>query len=93
MLVQNAPVISAADVISIESLTFDEIVVAIPAKRYLQVASVLDALQNFGKPVRAILDLGPRLAVREKLFQVGRLQMIDLAIFPVESFADLPPEK
>ena len=87
VLVQNAPVISAADVISIESLTFDEIVVAIPAKRYLQVASVLDTLQNFGKPVRAVLDLGPRLAVRERLFQVGRLQMMNLAVSPVESFA------
>src|SRR5450755_4066914 len=87
VLVQNAPVISAADVISIESLTFDEIVVAIPAERYLQVASVLDTLQNFGKPVRAVLDLGPRLAVRERLFQVGRLQMMNLAVSPVESFA------
>jgi Undecaprenyl-phosphate glucose phosphotransferase len=86
VLVQNAPVISAADAISIESLTFDEIVVAIPAQRYLQVASVLDTLHNFGKPIRAVLDLGPRLAVREKLFQVGRLQMMNLAISPVESF-------
>jgi exopolysaccharide biosynthesis polyprenyl glycosylphosphotransferase len=73
--------------LDIDTLSFDEIVVAIPAKRYLQIGSVLDSLQNFGKPVRAILDLGPRLAVREKLFQVGRLQMMNLAISPVESFA------
>jgi len=33
------------------------------------------------------LDLGPRLAVRERLFQVGRLQMMNLALSPVESFA------
>jgi len=87
VLVQDAPVISAAEPLHLESLSFDEIVVAIPAKRYLQVAAVLDTLQNFGKPVRAVLDLGPRLAVREKLFQVGRLQMMNLAISPVESFA------
>jgi exopolysaccharide biosynthesis polyprenyl glycosylphosphotransferase len=31
--------------------------------------------------------MGPRLSVREKVFQVGRLQMMDLAISPVESFA------
>jgi exopolysaccharide biosynthesis polyprenyl glycosylphosphotransferase len=87
VLVQDAPVISTVDPLPLEALRFDEIVVAIPAKHYLQVASVLDSLQDFGKPVRAILDLGPRLAVGEKLFQVGRLQMVNLAISPVESFA------
>jgi Undecaprenyl-phosphate glucose phosphotransferase len=87
VLVQDAPVISTMEPLHLETLSFDEIVVAIPAKRYLQVASVLDNLQNFGKPIRAILDLGPRLAMREKLFQVGRLQMMNLALSPVESFA------
>ncbi len=87
VLVQDAPVISTMELLRLETLSFDEIVVAIPAKYYLQVASVLDSLQDFGKPVRAILDLGPRLAVREKLFQVGRLQMMNLALSPVESFA------
>jgi Undecaprenyl-phosphate glucose phosphotransferase len=87
VLVQDAPVISAMDPLHLEALSFDEIVVAIPAKRYMQVSSVLDSLQNLGKPVRAILDLGPRLAVREKLFHFGRLQMMNLAISPVESFA------
>jgi exopolysaccharide biosynthesis polyprenyl glycosylphosphotransferase len=62
-------------------------VVAIPANRFLQVSAVLDSLQNLGKPVRAILDLGPRVSVRERLFQVGRMQMMNLAISPVESFA------
>jgi Undecaprenyl-phosphate glucose phosphotransferase len=87
VLVQDAPVISTMEPLHLEAMSFDEIVVAIPAKRYLQVASVLDSLQDLGKPVRAILDLGPRLAVREKLFQVGRLQMMNLALSPVESFA------
>ena len=60
---------------------------AIPANRYLQVSSVLDGLQDLGKPIRAILDFGPRLSIREKVFQVGRLQMMNLATSPVESFA------
>lgn len=87
VLVQDAPVISTLEPLHLEGLSFDEIVIAIPAKHYLQVACVLDRLQDFGKPVRAILDLGPRLTVREKVFQVGRLQMMDLAMSPVESFA------
>jgi exopolysaccharide biosynthesis polyprenyl glycosylphosphotransferase len=87
VLVEDAPVIDAVEPLHLEGLNFDEVVVAIPANRYLQVSSVLDALQDLGKPIRAVLDLGPRLSVREKVFQVGRLQMMNLAISPVESFA------
>ncbi len=87
VLVHDAPVINAAEPLDLEGLSFDEVVVAIPANRYLQVSSVLDDLQDLGKPIRAVLDLGPRLSVGEKVFQVGRLQMMNLAISPVESFA------
>jgi exopolysaccharide biosynthesis polyprenyl glycosylphosphotransferase len=87
VLVRDAPVITTTELSRLEELSFDEVVVAIPSEGYLQVSSVLDSLQNFGKPIRAVLDLGPRLSVREKLFQVGRLQMMNLAISPVESFA------
>jgi exopolysaccharide biosynthesis polyprenyl glycosylphosphotransferase len=87
VLVHDAPVICVTELLHLERLTFDEVVVAIPAKRYLQLSSVLESLQNLGRPVRAMLDLGPRLSVREKLFQVGRLEMMNLAISPVESFA------
>jgi len=87
VIVQDAPIISSTDRSRIENLDFDEIVIATSSKYYLQISSVLDGLQDMGKPIRAILDLGPRLSVREKIFQVGRLQMMNLAISPVESFA------
>jgi len=87
VLVRDAPVISAAEPLHLEALSFDEVVIAIPSKRYMQVSSVFESLQDLGKPIRAILDLGPRLSVREKVFQVGRLQMMNLAISPIESFA------
>jgi exopolysaccharide biosynthesis polyprenyl glycosylphosphotransferase len=87
VLVEDAPVISAAEPQRLEGLCFDEVVVALPASRYLHLPSVVDRLQNFGKPIRAIFDLGPRLSFRDKLFQAGRLQMMNLAISPIESFA------
>jgi exopolysaccharide biosynthesis polyprenyl glycosylphosphotransferase len=87
VLVQDAPVLATTDRLSLEALSFDEIVIAIPSKRYLQVSSVFESLQELGKPIRAILDLGPRLSVQEKVFHVGRLQMMNLAISPIESFA------
>jgi exopolysaccharide biosynthesis polyprenyl glycosylphosphotransferase len=87
VVVDDAPVLSAGEPLHLETLSFDEVVVAIPAERYMQVSPIIDGLQGLGKPVRAILDLGPRLSVREKLFQVGRLQMMSLGFFPIESFA------
>jgi exopolysaccharide biosynthesis polyprenyl glycosylphosphotransferase len=87
VLVEDAPVITTHELKRVEALMFDEVVVAIPSEDYLQLSSVLDTLQNFGKPIRAILDLGPRLSLREKVFQVGRLQMMNLAMSPIESFA------
>jgi exopolysaccharide biosynthesis polyprenyl glycosylphosphotransferase len=87
VLVEDAPVINTDELSQIEALAFDEVVVAIPSEDYLQVSSVLDTLQNFGKPIRAILDLGPRLSLQEKVFQIGPLQMMNLGIGPVESFA------
>lgn len=87
VLVRDAPVISTTEPLRLEMFTFDEVVIAIPSKRYMQVSGVFETLQDLGKPIRAILDLGPRLSVREKVFQVGRLQMMNLAISPIESFA------
>ena len=87
VLVEDAPVISTAEPFRPEALAFDEVVVAIPPERYMQASSFVDSLESLGKPVRAILDLGPRLSLHKKLFQVGRLQVMSLAIFPVESFA------
>lgn len=87
VLVHDAPVFSATDASRLAGLSFDEVVVALPTRHYLQISSVIDNLQMFGKPVRAILDLGPRLSLREKLFQAGRMQMMNVAISPVESSA------
>ena len=85
--VQDAPVIGITELGRIEALNFDEVVIAITSKDYLQISSVFDSLQNFGKPIRAVLDFGPRLSVQDKVFQVGRLQMMNMASSPVESFA------
>lgn len=87
VLVQDAPVIGATELPRLEGLLFDEVVVALPAWRHPQLPSVIDSLSVLGKPIRAVFDLGPRLSLREKLFQAGRLQMMNLGISPVESFA------
>jgi exopolysaccharide biosynthesis polyprenyl glycosylphosphotransferase len=85
--VKDATIVNAEQPLRLADLAFDEIVVALPAWRYPQLPTLIDSLQDSGKPIRAIFDLGPRLSLRDKLFQAGQLQMMNLAVAPVESFA------
>ena len=73
VLVQDAPVIKTTDSQQLEELSFDEVVVALPAWRHPQLPSVIDGLSALGKPIRAVFDLGPRLSLRDKLFQAGQI--------------------
>jgi exopolysaccharide biosynthesis polyprenyl glycosylphosphotransferase len=87
VLVDDAPVISLADPLQAKRLSIDEIVVAVPPSSYPNFSVAIERLEDLGKPIRAVFDLGPRLSFGSKLFQAGRLQMMNLAISPVESFA------
>jgi exopolysaccharide biosynthesis polyprenyl glycosylphosphotransferase len=96
VLVADAPVISVSDRLSAKTFsdqlspkTFnvDEVVVAVAPSSYPNLSIALERLEDLGKPIRAVFDLGPRLSFGSKLFQAGRLQMMNLAISPVESFA------
>jgi exopolysaccharide biosynthesis polyprenyl glycosylphosphotransferase len=87
VLVDDAPVIAVAEPLQTKDLKVDEIVVAVPPSSYLNLSNAIQMLEGLGKPIRAVFDLGPRLSFGSKLFQAGRLQMMNLAISPVESFA------
>jgi len=87
VLVDDAPVIAAAEPLNVRDLNVDEVVVAVPPSSYLNLSNAIEMLEGLGKPIRAVFDLGPRLSFGSKLFQAGRLQMMNLAISPVESFA------
>jgi exopolysaccharide biosynthesis polyprenyl glycosylphosphotransferase len=87
VLVADAPVISVTDRLSPKALNIDEVVVAVPPSAYPNLSAAIESLEDLGKPIRAVFDLGPRLSFGSKLFQAGRLQMMNLAISPVESFA------
>lgn len=87
VLVADAPVIGATDQLDPRTLNVDEVVVAVPPSSYPNLSIAIERLEDLGKPIRAVFDLGPRLSFGSKLFQAGRLQMMNLAISPVESFA------
>jgi len=62
----------------------DEAVMAIHAAQFSQIPRIIKALGKLSVPVRAIVDLGEGVVVREKLFQMGRMQMLDLTTTPAD---------
>jgi Undecaprenyl-phosphate glucose phosphotransferase len=63
----------------------DEAVMAIHPAQFSQIPRIIKALEKLCVPARAIVDLGEGVVVREKLFQVGRMQMLDLTTTPADS--------
>jgi len=64
----------------------DEAVMAIHPAQFSQIPRIIKAVEKLAIPARAIVDLGEGIVVRERLFQLGRMQMLDLTPTP----ADLP---
>jgi Undecaprenyl-phosphate glucose phosphotransferase len=63
-----------------------EAVMAIHPAQFSQIPRIIKAIEKLCIPARAIVDLGEGVVVRERLFQLGRMQMLDLSPTP----ADLP---
>jgi Undecaprenyl-phosphate glucose phosphotransferase len=63
----------------------DEAVIAIAPHHFYQLPAIIESLKRACLPARAIVDLGERVVVKEKLFQLGNMQMLDLTATPAES--------
>ena len=64
---------------------FDEAVIAVQPADFGQIPKIVSALQQICLPARAIVDLGEGIVVKEKLFQLANMQMLDLTTIPTES--------
>jgi Undecaprenyl-phosphate glucose phosphotransferase len=63
----------------------DEAVIAVPPAQFSQIPQIVLALHHLCLPAYAIMDFGEGIVVREKLFQLGNMQMLDLMSTPTES--------
>jgi Undecaprenyl-phosphate glucose phosphotransferase len=63
----------------------DEAVMAIHPAQFPQIPQIIKALEHLCLPAKAVIDLGDGVVVREKLFQLGNVQMLDLTSTPAES--------
>jgi len=62
----------------------DEAVMAIHPAQFCQIPMIIKGLEKLCIPARAIVDLGEGIIIRERLFQLGRMQMLDLATTPTD---------
>jgi hypothetical protein len=63
----------------------DEAVMAIHPAQFSQILKIIKALEHLCLPVKAVVDLGDGVVVREKLFKLGNVQVLDLTSTPAAS--------
>jgi Undecaprenyl-phosphate glucose phosphotransferase len=63
----------------------DEAVIALHPAQFSQIPRIMKILSHLCLPARALVDLGEGIIIREKLFQLGNIQMLDLSSTPTES--------
>src|SRR5262245_25001770 len=56
----------------------DEAVMAIHPAHFSTIPHVIKELEKLSVPARAVVDLGEGIVVRERLFQVGRMKVVEL---------------
>jgi len=83
--VNDAPVFQVDDIGAGRVPAFEEVVIAAAPQQLSEMDLLLLPIRMLCVPVRAVLDLGNLPVVRERLFQLGDLQMLDLTNTPLES--------
>jgi len=84
-VVKDASVFDLDQVINGCGIAFDELIIAVPPSQFERLSGLLVQLEPLHVPIRMVLDIGDRPIVRERLFQLGDLQMLDLATTHLES--------
>jgi Undecaprenyl-phosphate glucose phosphotransferase len=62
----------------------DEAIIAIHPAQFPQIPTIMKALGHLCLPAHAVVDLGEGVVVRERLFQLGNIQMLDLTATPTD---------
>src|SRR6185369_9036695 len=66
-------------------IRMDDVVIALPPERLSELSDVVRRLGAISAPIRTVLDLGDVVVIRERWFQFGDLQMLDVSATPIES--------
>ena len=67
--------------------SIDDVIIALPASRLVDVRKVAPALEKLCVPTRVVIDLGEGVGIRDKLIDLGGIHMLDL----LPTFAESGP--
>ena len=67
----------------------DDVVIALHPTRWVEIPTIMRSLEHFSVPTRLVVEFGEGIVIQDKLFQFGRLNILDLATTPVDSISYL----
>jgi Undecaprenyl-phosphate glucose phosphotransferase len=76
--VHDAPIRDFDAVDTFDATAVDDIILAVPLEQVKDLPNMVASLQRLCRPIRAVVDIGDRLVIRDRMWQFGRLQLIDL---------------
>jgi Undecaprenyl-phosphate glucose phosphotransferase len=83
--VANVSIFQQDELDAIESLNVDSILIAVSTDLFSGLRRCISKLNGLGKPIRIIVNAGYAMKVRDRVTQLGRLQMLDLDPSPMPS--------
>ena len=86
VVVEDGPVFEMEDISALTNGNrADDVVIALPVSRLGEIQKIMPTLEALCVPTRIILDLGVGVSIRDRLFDFGGVQMLDLEATPAES--------
>lgn len=67
--------------------SIDDVVIALPPPRWPELSALVPALERLSVPIRAVLDFGQGVITRDKLFQFGSINLLDLGTTPFDTIS------
>lgn len=82
--VRDAAVYELEDIGRFMDMKLDDIIIALPPERLPLITDIARKLEKLCVPVRAVIDVGAQSRLKDRLFQYGRMQMLDLSMTPAD---------
>ena len=83
--VTDTPVFELEEIDAIERLNIQDILIAVSPDRYSELRRCIAKLNVLSKPMRIVVNPGNGVKVRERVLEIGPLQMLDLDPGPAYS--------
>jgi Undecaprenyl-phosphate glucose phosphotransferase len=85
--VDDAPIHELAELERLDFTGVNDVLIATGPGHATELSEIVRHIDRFCVPIRAIVDLGGSVVVRQRLYQLGGLQWLDVARSPAESLA------